>query len=94
VVCFSGDIIAALSKLEVVLNKYSRKIHDNPKTYNFTIRQNILHRARDLKLVANNYYNRTYQNPDSVINNLVDNMHKLAAKIQLKGGVREVFSVS
>lgn len=81
-------ISAALGKLETALNKYSKNIHDMPIIYNFGIRQKILDNARDLKLVANNYKNRTYRNPLIIIENLALIKHKLAASIQLEGGAR------
>jgi len=85
---YAEKISAALGKLEVALTKYS-KIHSfNPIVYNFNIRQNILDNARNFKLVANNYKNRTYQNPLNIINNLSMQEHVLAASIQLEGGAR------
>ena len=47
-----------------------------------------MNEARDLKLVANNYHNRTYKDPKKVIYHLSDEKHKLAASIQLEGGAR------
>ena len=85
---YAEKISAALGKLEVALNKYSKYIHDVPIVYDFKIRQNILHTARDLKLVANNYKNRTYQNPLTIIDCLTLDNHKIAASIQLEGGTR------
>lgn len=85
---YAEKISAALGKLEIALNKYSKQMHKIPCTYNFNIRQNILNNARDLKLVANNYTNRTYQIPLVIINNLTSPNHKLAAMIQLEGGAR------
>jgi hypothetical protein len=82
-------ITAALGKLEVALNKYSlAKYPDKPISYDFQIRQEVLNQARDLKLVANNYVNRVYQDPHLIIDNLSSAEHKLAATIQLEGGAR------
>ena len=82
-------ITAALGKLELALNKYSQaKYPDNPIAYDFKIRQELLNEARDLKLVANNYKNRVYQNPQDISENLSSLEHKLAASIQLEGGAR------
>ena len=81
-------IISALGKLEIALNKYSKDKYDNPIIYDFKIRQELLNNARDLKLVANNYKNRTYLNPYLVIENLKNPNHQLAATIQLEGGAR------
>jgi len=85
---YAEKISPALGKLETALNKYSQATKDKPTVYNFNIRQTILNRARDYKLVANNYKNRTYQNPLVIINNLSTPEHKLAATIQLEGGAR------
>lgn len=63
-------------------------MHEVQTIYDFKIRQNILHVARDLKVVANNYTNRTYQNPLLIIKNLTNESHKIAAYIQLEGGAR------
>lgn len=81
-------ITSALGKLEVALNKYSKEKYDNPISYDFKIRQELLNNARDLKLVANNYHNRVYINPLFVIKNLKNPNHQLAAIIQLEGGAR------
>ena len=56
--------------------------------FNFKIRQKLLNNARDLNLVANNYHNRVYHNPELIIENLVNPNHQLAATIQLEGGAR------
>jgi len=56
--------------------------------YDFSIRQDILNESRDLQLVANNYHNRTYKNPELLISNIVDEKHQLAASIQFEGGAR------
>ena len=81
-------IISALGKLEIALNRYSKDKYDNPITYDFKIRQELLNNARDLKLVANNYHNRVYINATLVIENLKNINHQIAASIQLEGGAR------
>lgn len=81
-------ISAALGKLELALISFAKNIHNEHREYDFSIRQTILDEARDLKIVANNYHNRAYNNPYLLINNLQDLVHKLAAKIQLEGGAR------
>lgn len=85
---YAEKISAALGKLEIALNKYSAKMYRTPTIYNFQIRQKILTKARDFKLVANNYANRTYRNPLQIIENLPKYEYQLAAKIQLEGGAR------
>ncbi|MFA5455947.1 MAG: hypothetical protein WC272_11595 [Sulfurimonas sp.] len=81
-------ISAALGKLEIALKLFSYDIHGAQKEYDFSIRQTILDEARDLKFVANNYHNRAYKNPELLINNLKNPLHRLAAKIQHEGGAR------
>lgn len=81
-------ISAALGKLEVALNLFSKQYRDNPTTYDFSIRQTMLDEARDLKFVANNYHNRAYSNPTLLIDNLSNPKHQLVAQIQLEGGAR------
>ena len=81
-------ISAALGKLEIALKLFAKNIHGIEKEYNFSIRQTILNNARDLKLVASNYHNRAYSNPELLISNLRDDYHKLAARIQYEGGAR------
>jgi hypothetical protein len=81
-------ISASLGKLEIALKLFSKNISKHEKDYDFSIRQTILDEARDLNLVANNYHNRTYSNPELLISNLKNPLHKLAAKIQYEGGAR------
>ena len=81
-------ISSAFGKLEFALKKFSKNIRGIMKNYDFSIRQTILDEARDLKLVANNYHNRAYSNPELIIENLKNPLHELAAKIQLQGGAR------
>jgi len=79
---------SALGKLEIALNKYSIKKHENWKVYNFEIRQQKLNNARKLKQVSNGYHNRVYHLADDIIDNLESIKHKIAARIQLQGGAR------
>lgn len=81
-------IISALGKLEIALNRYSKKKYDIPIIYDFKIRQELLTNAKDLKLVANNYHNRVYNNAKLIIEYLENPNHQLAAAIQLEGGAR------
>ena len=81
-------ITSALGKLEVALNKYSKEKYDIPIIYDFKIRQELLTNAKDLKLIANNYHNRVYNNAKLIIENLKNPNHQLAATIQLEGGAR------
>lgn len=85
---YAEKISSALGKLEIALTKYSKSYKEIPVVYDFSIRQNILNHARDYKLVANNYTNRTYQNPQIIIDHLSNLKHRLAASIQLQGGAR------
>ena len=81
-------ISAALGKLEIALKLFSKNVSKLEKDYDFSIRQKMLDNARDLKQVANNYHNRAYSNPNFLILNLKDSMHKVAATMQLEGGAR------
>ena len=81
-------ISAALGKLEIALKLFSKIVSKLEKDYDFSIRQKMLDNARDLKQVANNYHNRAYSNPNLLISNLKDSMHKVAATMQLEGGAR------
>jgi len=81
-------IISALGKLEIALNQYSKAKYDVPIMYDFSIRNTLLAEATYLKLVANNYHNRAYQNPIQLIENLLNQLHQIAAKIELEGGAR------
>jgi len=81
-------ISAALGKLEIALRYFTKDVYGKSKYYDFSIRQDILNEFRDLKIVASNYHNRTYQNPKKLILNLQDYKHQLAATIQLEGGSR------
>ncbi len=89
---YAEKLNSALGKLETALNKYSqlkyKDTNKEPIVYDFKIRQNILNNARDLKLVAKNYTNRVYQNPQTIIDNLSSIEYKIAASIQLQGGAR------
>jgi len=81
-------ISAALGKLEVALIYFTKEVYGVSKFYDFSSRQLVLNDARDLKLVANNYHNRAYNDPQKIISHLQDSNHKLAAKIQYESGAR------
>lgn len=81
-------IVSALGKLETALIRFTDYIHGEPKHYDFSIRKNKLHYAKVQNLVADGYHNRVYQQPEYIIENLSDPMHKIAAQIQLFGGAR------
>jgi integrase len=85
---YAEKISSALGALEAALNIYTCRKYEDFEIYNFNIRYNVLDKARDLKKVANNYINRTYQNPQMLIENLSVIQHQLAATIQLQGGAR------
>lgn len=79
---------SALGKLEIALKTFAKNIHNEDRNYDFSIRQTILNETRGLKLVVNNYHNRAYINPLTLIDNLANPIHKLSAKIQYEGGAR------
>lgn len=81
-------IISALGKLEIALNQYSKLKYETPIVYDFNIRNFLLTEAVNLKLVADNYHNRTYQDPLKLIENLSNPLHQIAASIELEGGAR------
>jgi hypothetical protein len=81
-------ISSALGKLEIALQCYTKNKYGESKYYDFSIRQFILNEARNLDLVANNYHNRAYENPEHLIASLSDPLHRMAAQIQYEGGAR------
>ena len=81
-------ISASFGKLEFALELFAKNIHKDTKQYDFSIRQILLDNARDLKHVANNYHNRAYNNPELLISNLMNPIHRLASKMQHEGGAR------
>lgn len=81
-------INSAIGKLEIALKHFSLNVHGEKREYNFSIRQSRLDEARNLKIVASNYHNRAYNNPLTLITNLKNPLHKLAASIQYEGGAR------
>ncbi len=81
-------ISAALGKLEIALHLFVKSTYGEKRNYDFSIRQHILNEARDLKYVVDNYRNRAYKNPKTLIKNLQNPIHQLAATIQLEGGAR------
>ena len=81
-------LTAAIGKLEVALKRYSMKRYERVSDHDFSIRQKVLNSARKLKLVADNYHNRTYEDPEQLIRALSKPEHQIAAQIQLDGGAR------
>lgn len=81
-------ISSAMGKLEIALKRYTLSKYYEAAEYDFSIRQHVLDTSRDLKLVANNYHNRTYKYPLIVIASLSDPLFRLAATIQYESGAR------
>lgn len=82
-------ISAALGKLEVALTYYTQSKYGKAKPYDFSIRQTVLNNARDLNLVADNYHNRAYENPEALLDELKSNpSHHIAALMEYEGGAR------
>lgn len=79
---------SAIGKLELALKRYTTAKYGIPREYNFNTRQLYLDNARKLKIVADGYHNRVYDNPMLIIQNLSKYEHRLAATIQLEGGAR------
>ena len=82
-------ISAALGKLEIALTYYTKAKYGEARNYNFSIRQSMLNSARNFDLVADNYHNRAYADPISLIDALKENpWHHIAARIEYEGGAR------
>ncbi len=81
-------ISSALGKLEIALKHYIFSQYGAAREYDFSIRQDILDTTRNLDLVADNYHNRAYKDPELLIESLKDPLHRLAARIQYEGGAR------
>ncbi len=81
-------ISASLGALERALKFYTQNKYGVAKEYDFSVRQFILNESRNLNLVADNYHNRAYENPELLIESLSNPLHRLAAKIQYEGGAR------
>lgn len=80
-------IVSAIGKLEVALMYYALENNTNNK-YDFSIRLELLKKAKNLELVADNYHDRSFDDPELIINSLELPNHRLAAKIQYEGGAR------
>lgn len=81
-------ISASLGALERALKFYTQNKYGVAKKYDFSVRQFILNESRNLHLVADNYHNRAYGNPECLIESLSEPLHRLAARIQYEGGAR------
>jgi len=93
-------ISSALGKLEIALGKLNAHFClENPhyaktkdRTYDFSIRQQILNDARKNKLVIETSddpnFTRAYENPKALIDAMEDPSFKLAAQIQYESGAR------
>ncbi len=83
-------INSAIAKLEFALNKYSEEKYgfEDKIIYDFSIRKSIYNHANNLDLIASNYVNRAYDNPELIIKNLPTYEFRIAALIQLTGGAR------
>ncbi|MDD3466912.1 MAG: hypothetical protein PHE67_07160 [Campylobacterales bacterium] len=79
---------SAIGKLELALKRYTTAKYGKSREYNFNTRQLYLDNARKLKIVADGYHNRVYDNPYLLIQILSKYEHRLAATIQLEGGAR------
>lgn len=81
-------ISSAMGKLEIALKRYTLSKYFEAGDYDFSIRQKVLDTSRNLKLVADNYHNRTYKSPHLLIESLSNPEHQLAATLQYEGGAR------
>ncbi len=85
---YAAKLSSAIGKLEFALKKFTQQKYGDSREYDFSVRMQILNRARKLELVADNYHNRTYQDPELLISSLSNAKHKLAARIQFESGAR------
>ena len=85
---YMAKINSAMGKLEFALERYSALYDEDPKGYDFSKRLEVFNSAKDLDLVANNYHNRAYRDPEKLIGHLDYAEHQLAARIQYEGGAR------
>ena len=85
---YAAKLSSAIGKLEFALKKFSKQKYGETRPYDFSCRLEILNRARKLDLVADNYHNRTYPDPELLISALPQETYRLAARIQLEGGAR------
>lgn len=90
-------ISCAIGKLEIALEKLTIKLKEqNPslelKTYDFSIRQALLHEAREQLLVKETSdeptFARNYEDPKALIKAIADEKYQLAASMQYEGGAR------
>jgi hypothetical protein len=89
-------ISSAIGKLEVALTKFYDKIDlgtpSEHRTYDFSVRKNILNGAREQLLVKETSdeptFARNYENPKALIEAIIDEKHQLAAWIQYESGAR------
>jgi len=85
---YAAKLSSAIGKLEFALKKYTKEKYGISFEYDFSIRIDILNHARNFELVADNYHDRTYEDPELLIKSLSTKEHKLAARIQLESGAR------
>jgi integrase len=81
-------IVSAIGKLEFALNRFNKIKGAIKKGYDFSKRLGMLKIYRNLDLLADNYHNRAYPDPDLLTQTLSNPIHALAAKIQYEGGTR------
>ncbi|ADR34359.1 hypothetical protein Sulku_1698 [Sulfuricurvum kujiense DSM 16994] len=81
-------IVSAIGKLEAALNRFSQSKGAVQKNYDFSKRLEMLKLYRNLDLLADNYHNRAYPDPDLLIQTLSHPLHRLSSRIQYEGGTR------
>ena len=77
-------ISSALGKLEYTLTLFSK----NHTQYNFNNRVKILSYAKEFELVYDGYHDRAYVDAKKIIDNILNDKYRLAAKLQYEGGAR------
>jgi len=85
---YMEKISSALGKLEVAIMRFRDGIYDHYVEYNFDIRKEVLKKIRKEELVYDGYHDRAYLEPLTIIEQLQDPKHKLAASMQHESGAR------
>ncbi|MDP3266275.1 MAG: hypothetical protein Q8M39_05570 [Sulfuricurvum sp.] len=79
---------SAIGKLEIALTHFMRDECGKESHYDFSIRLKIVNDARRTDMVADNYHNRAYQNPQQLIDSLINPLHQIAAAMEYEGSAR------
>ncbi len=81
-------ISSAFSKLEIALQKFNIQYSRSKIIYDFEKKSIVIAEQKKSANLSSHYHNRSYEEPEIIIENLDNDMFKLAATIQLEGGAR------